>query len=122
MLGTSATTSKQITTNYLNLLVTQLQHQNPLEPMDNNEMSAQLTQLSQLEQMEGMNRSFADVLATQQQTQAMELIGKQVTFTIPSTGESAQGVVEAVDVSSGKIMLQIGESQIEMQQVVGISQ
>ena len=40
----------EIRTNYMNLLVTQLRHQNPLEPMDNNEMASQLALFSQLEQ------------------------------------------------------------------------
>ena len=46
---------------YMKLLVTQLQHQNPLEPLSNNEMASQLAQFSQLQQLESMNSSFAEV-------------------------------------------------------------
>jgi flagellar basal-body rod modification protein FlgD len=69
-----------IQTDYLTLLVAQLQHQNPLEPLDNNEMAAQLAQFSSLQQLESMNKSFADVLRTVNRSYANSLLGKQVTF------------------------------------------
>ncbi len=48
-MSTSAvTSSSKIQTDYMKLLVTQLQNQNPLEPLDNNEMASQLAQFSQL--------------------------------------------------------------------------
>ncbi|MEN6306449.1 MAG: flagellar hook capping FlgD N-terminal domain-containing protein, partial [Anaerohalosphaeraceae bacterium] len=40
---------------FMTLLVTELKYQNPLEPMDNQQMAAQLAQFSQLELTEGMN-------------------------------------------------------------------
>ena len=52
---TGASSSGDLQANYMSLLVTQLQNQNPLEPMNNNDMSAQLAQYSQLEQLENMN-------------------------------------------------------------------
>lgn len=65
---------------FMNLLVTQLQNQNPLEPMDNQDMSAQLAQFSQLEQLERLNQSFNEVLENSQRSFANDMIGKQVSF------------------------------------------
>ena len=56
----SATT---IQADYLEVLIAQLQNQNPLEPMDNTEMASQLAQFSQLQQLESMNSNFAKVLS-----------------------------------------------------------
>ena len=81
---------------YMQLLVTQLKNQNPLEPMSNYEMSAQLTQFSQLSQMESMNTSFSEVLATTEHNYATSLIGKTVTF----VGETSTGTT---DVIGGKV-------------------
>ena len=64
----------------MKLLVTQLQNQNPLEPMSNNEMASQLAQFSSLQQLESMNSSFADVLVTINRNYANSLLGKNVTF------------------------------------------
>ncbi|MHC4739074.1 MAG: flagellar hook assembly protein FlgD [Planctomycetota bacterium] len=73
----SATT---IQADYLEVLIAQLQNQNPLEPLDNTEMASQLAQFSQLQQLESMNTNFAKVLAATENTYAGSLIGKEVTF------------------------------------------
>jgi len=76
----SATSASGIQADYMKILVAQLQNQNPLEPMDNNEMASQLAQLSQLGQIESLNRSFSEVLTTTRRSYADSLIGKNVTF------------------------------------------
>jgi len=70
---------------FLNLLVTQLQNQNPMEPMADTEFIAQLAQFSQLEQLENMSRSLdtnseVDYIMSQTiaNTMATTLIGKGV--------------------------------------------
>ena len=70
---------------FLNLLVTQLQYQNPLEPMQDQEFISQLAQFSQLEQLENMNGSLetnsqVNYLMSQTiaNTMATTLIGKDV--------------------------------------------
>lgn len=74
------TTASSIQTDYMKLLITQLQNQNPLEPLDNNEMASQLAQFSQLQQLETMNTSFSEVLTTAQRNYANSLLDKTVTF------------------------------------------
>ncbi len=54
--------ANKIQMDYMKLLVTQMQNQNPLEPMNNDQMTSQLTQISQLEQMESQTASFAKVM------------------------------------------------------------
>lgn len=51
---------------FLNLLVTQLQHQDPTQPQADGEFLAQLAQFSQLEQLQTMNKkldALADLIA-----------------------------------------------------------
>ncbi len=106
-------TATNIQTDYIKLLIAQLQYQNPLEPLDNNEMASQLAQFSELQQLESMNTSFADILAISNRSYANSLLGKNVTFYVedettgaldkkvgsvdsvfndPETGESLLGV------------------------------
>lgn len=49
---------------FLQLLVTQLKHQNPLEPADGTEFVAQLAQFSQLEQSLGMREDLKAIRQT----------------------------------------------------------
>ena len=107
------TQASEIQMDYMKLLVTQLQNQNPLEPLDNQEMASQLAQFSQLQQLENMNRSFADVLATSQRNFAESLIGKEVSFTAANASgevEVQSGQVEEIYFGAdGEILLNVGD-------------
>ncbi len=66
---------------FLQLLITQLQHQDPTNPMDDREFISQMAQFSSLEQMQNMTKAMESLLASQQQTQMMSyttFIGKEV--------------------------------------------
>jgi flagellar basal-body rod modification protein FlgD len=65
--STSTTTNKKTGQDalgrdaFLNLLVTQLQHQDPTQPMADGEFLAQLAQFSSLEQLQQMNQSLTQI-------------------------------------------------------------
>ncbi|EON73298.1 flagellar hook assembly protein FlgD [Lysinibacillus sphaericus] len=66
---------------FLQLLITQLQHQDPTNPMDDREFIAQMAQFSSLEQMQNMTKAIESLLLSQQQTQLMNyttFVGKEV--------------------------------------------
>ena len=116
--------SSGIQTDYMTLLVTQLQNQNPLEPMNNTEMASQLTQFSQLEQLESMNSSFAKVLETVEHSYATSLIGKEVAF----IGETEEGAVDIISRTvaqtyidaEGEIVLSAGDYALGLADVISV--
>jgi len=120
MSATVGPTSADIRTDYMQLLVTQLQNQNPLEPLDNNQMASQLAQLSQLEQLENMNGTFRQVLAAQELLQAMELIGKEVTFLPGGQDAPLSGRVDAVEVYDTGTRLKVGDHVVDLAEVESI--
>lgn len=66
---------------FLQLLVTQLQHQDPLSPMDSTGFTAQLAQFSSLEELQNINESLSGVGNSQTiltNSQAVDYIGKQI--------------------------------------------
>ncbi|GIX07161.1 MAG: basal-body rod modification protein FlgD [Candidatus Poribacteria bacterium] len=68
---------------FMRLLITQLRHQNPLEPVDNKDFIAQLSQFSSLEQLTQLRESVDEqiqIQRTTQQTLAVSLLGRQVEF------------------------------------------
>jgi flagellar basal-body rod modification protein FlgD len=56
--NTMGTSSKEIQDNFMRMLITQLQNQNPLNPMDNAQFASQLAQMSQLQGIESMRSSI----------------------------------------------------------------
>ena len=98
---TSATTAATTETNqlgredFLRMLIAQLENQDPLDPQDAAEFSAQLAQFSSLEQLIGMRTAVEDLASAQSSSQALAaagLIGRQVLaettqFEVPVDGE-----------------------------------
>jgi flagellar basal-body rod modification protein FlgD len=67
---------------FLKLLLEQLSHQDPLNPMDSTEFTVQLTQFTSLEELNNINSTLNEVLAFQHSMQnaaVANLIGKTVT-------------------------------------------
>jgi len=116
--------ASNIQMNYMKLLVTQLQNQNPLEPLDNNEMASQLAQFSQLQQLESMNSNFASVLSATERTYANSLIGKEISFASENetgTRDITSGIVEEViNNVDGEIILVIASHAVALEGVISV--
>ena len=117
-------TASSIQMDYMKLLITQLQNQNPLEPMDNNEMASQLAQFSQLQQLETMNSNFAQVLSNTERTYANSLIGKEISFASEDetgTTNITSGIVEEViNNIDGEIMLVTADHVVALEGVITV--
>jgi len=84
--GSSAVPPKQELgkDDFLRLFTTQLKAQDPLNPMDSTQFTAQLAQFSSLEQLTNINTQLTSLLqfqSSQQNATATGLIGKQVQLT-----------------------------------------
>lgn len=79
---------------YLRLLITQLQNQDPTNPLEDREFIAQMAQFSSLEQMTNMNAGFQNLAAVLSAGQATAMLGKEVEVIIG--GNTVSGVVQEV--------------------------
>lgn len=89
---------------FLQLLITQLRHQDPINPVEDKEFIAQLAQFSSLEQMQNLNTNLEDMMMAQQKLtalgQATQMIGKEVEL-LTKDGESLFGLVTGVQFKNG---------------------
>jgi flagellar basal-body rod modification protein FlgD len=77
--GTASTTSAADTSDrFLKLLVAQLQNQDPLNPLDNAQVTSQMAQVSTVQGIEKLNGTMATMLNQIQSMQASSLAGKDV--------------------------------------------
>lgn len=122
---TASTTSSTSDTNsdyiskdtFLKLLVTQMEYQDPLDPMDNGEYLSQLAQFSALEQMTEVAEGMSDVLTLVQNMdtsilvgQLTSMIGQEVQWTTTNSDGSTttnEGVAKSVSISDGSPSLMV---------------
>ncbi len=99
---------------FLKLLVTQVQYQDPLNPSSDTDFIAQMAQFSALEQMQNLNNTFS-------QSFGYGMIGKyvsaQVTNSDTGISELVTGKVDSVRINSGKLYAIIGEKEIELDDI-----
>lgn len=90
---------------FLNLLITQLQNQDPLNPQESQEFVAQLAQFSSLEQLMTLNDGMDTLyLATSSMNNASmtQLIGKEIVAYGDSFNYDGEGSVELLYDASGE--------------------
>jgi flagellar basal-body rod modification protein FlgD len=107
---------------FLQLLVKQMQNQDPLEPVDNTQMIAQLAQFSSLEQMSNLNDQFSVVSGNIDQLNfisANSLLGRRITG-LDVEGEEVQGEVSRVFMQDSLVYLTVGEQLVSMAGVMSI--
>src|SRR3954471_23168397 len=92
---------------FLKLLVTQLQHQDPMNPMDDKDFMGQMAQFSSLEQITNLVTATETMGFSSQVTQSVSLIGHQVSF-LREDGTTGQGVASSVAIDGGKILITVG--------------
>jgi flagellar basal-body rod modification protein FlgD len=79
---------------FLKILITQLQNQDPTKPMEDKEFISQMAQFSSLEQMTNMNQAFQDMANRMSAASAMDFLGRTVQY---QEGENTiSGTVDAV--------------------------
>jgi len=119
---------------FLNLLVAQLQNQDPLDPMDASEFTNQLVQFSSVEQQIQANANLEDLIAAQQNTQAASMVNylgtvveakgsdfyllnseAAATYTLPAGVQ--QNSIAVLDASGATMFTMKGETGIGQQSI-----
>ena len=91
---------------FLKILMTQLQFQDPMKPMDNQAFMAQMAQFSTLELTQQQNTKTDTLMTLQAATQAIGLIGKQVEVST-SSGQQIGSVTAISFQSDGTPLLSV---------------
>jgi len=99
--------------NFLQLLVAQIQYQDPMNPQSDTEMAAQLAQYSSLQQSTASAGSLAMM-------QADGLVGSTVTLQVDST-HTASGVVSGVVMSNGAPQITVGGTNYALNQINSVT-
>ena len=94
------------TEDFIKMMITQLQNQDPLEPAKNQELLAQMSQIGQLQSATTMQESLKGMVLQNQIGAASGLIGKTVQG-LDAQDEPVTGLVNSVKVGSDGVSLEL---------------
>lgn len=106
---------------FLQLLIAQLQNQDPLDPVSNQDFIQQLATLNTVSGIQSLNANFGEMLKLQQLTQGADLIGKTIEYTLAGDAASKTGKVTSVQTQDGKFVLQVGSDQVGLDQINSVN-
>jgi len=126
--ATSTTTTQQSTAGsstldpqaFLQLLITQLTHQDPSSPMDSTQIMTQTTQLASMQALTTLTDYQREEFALQMRSAGAALLGQQITWT-GADGASQQGVVTGVSYSGSTPVVQVGDQQVALDAVESVT-
>ncbi len=98
--------------NFMQLLLTQMTNQNPMEPMNDSEMMNQMVELNTLQELQTMKLTMDQMASYNQTSYAASLVGKVVSA--ENNGQTTSGKVTGVTVDGSKINVQIGDTTVPL--------
>ena len=95
---------------FLKLFVAQLQHQDPMNPMQDQDFMGQMASFSTLEQVTNLAKANEAIATSSALSQSVGLIGRTVTWTAADK-TTQTGVVEKVNQTGGKPTLTVSGTE-----------
>jgi flagellar basal-body rod modification protein FlgD len=105
---------------FLQLLVAQLQYQDPSNPVDTSSFMNQTAMLSQVQTMNTMSSTLTALVSAQQTQAATSMIGKSITY-VDATGAKATGVVTGATLGSTGASVKVGTATVPLTNVQEVS-
>ncbi|MBS2968988.1 flagellar hook assembly protein FlgD [Metabacillus sp. KIGAM252] len=107
---------------FLKILMSQLQNQDPLNPMEDKEFISQMASFSSLEQMTNMNKTMQDFITAQSGSSILQysaLIGKEITYSYKETDDAGntaikegKQTVKAISKKNNEVTLELMDGTI----------
>ena len=108
-------------TDFIKLMITQLQNQDPTEPAKSDQLLAQMSQIGQLQSSTQLQTSLAGLVQQNQIASAGNLIGKSVEGS-DAANNTVSGVVDSVNVHASEVVLHLHSgADLQMSRVTKIT-
>jgi flagellar basal-body rod modification protein FlgD len=104
---------------FVQLLVAELQNQDPLQPMDPTSFLTQMTQFEALDQLSAVAKAVQSMATAASVEQGVALLGRTVTYQA-ADGSAQSGTVTAVSIQQGSVSLQVGNESVPLSAVVAV--
>ena len=105
---------------FMKLLITELQNQDPLEPVGNEQLLNQLSMMRNLQSNIELSDTLKSITANQQLSAAAAFIGKTVAGTSVDQ-QFVQGRVDRAFVAEGKVHVGLGSTSVAVDQIISVN-
>jgi flagellar basal-body rod modification protein FlgD len=105
---------------FMKLLVTEMQNQDPLEPMNNQEIVQQISQIRSIEASQQLTTTLQAVLLGQNVATASSLLGRMIAG-LDDNSQQVIGRVDGVTIADGQAKLYVGNSTVSLSNVTAIA-
>jgi flagellar basal-body rod modification protein FlgD len=114
--GTQTDNTKLSSQAFLQLLVAQLQYQDPSKPVDTSSFMNETATLTQVQTMESNAKATNDMLTAQRAQTASSLVGRTVSY-LDSSGKTVTGTVSAATISAADPTVRIGSNDVSLSKI-----
>lgn len=114
--STAADQSQLSSQQFLQLLVAQLQYQDPSNPVDNSTLMNETATLNQIQTMQQLSQASTSQMQAQEQQTAAGMVGKTVSY-LDSSGTTQSGFVSAATIAGTSPSLVVGGQNVDLSQV-----
>jgi flagellar basal-body rod modification protein FlgD len=105
---------------FLQLLVAELQNQNPSNPTDPSQFLSQTAQFEEVQELNTVQTAVANLVTAQQSAAATSMLGMQVSGS-DSAGNPVSGVVTGVQLTSDGPLLTVGDASLPYSSVTSVT-
>ena len=104
------------TSDFIKLMVTELQNQDPTSPMDNSQILQEVSQISAISSNNKLSSTLTSMQLQQDMTSGSVLLNQTITG-LNASGTSITGKVDKVSVADSKVQLHIGNDTVDLTNV-----
>jgi len=101
---------------FFKLMITELQSQDPLNPLENHQLLQQISQIQEYGATQKLTQTLDAVLLGQNLSNATGLIGKFV-YALSEEGEDVLGTVSRVSVAKNDVRVHVGNQEVKLQNI-----
>lgn len=105
---------------FLKLLVAQLKYQDPSKPVDSSEFIAQSAQFTMVEKLTEMATNAQESAVAQRSATATGYLGRSIVAT-DTDSNPVTGIVTSVDLRPDGVILHVGDKEVPLAAVTGVS-
>ena len=115
-ISSAADQSQLSSQQFLQLLVAQLQYQDPSHPVDNSTLMSETATLNQIQTMQQLTAASTEQMRAQQQQTAAGMVGETVSY-LDSAGNTQSGLVSAATIAGSSPSVVVGGQDVALSQV-----